>query len=698
MDLDSSGVKMSGLLQKYKLKHAAALTLVLTVMLTAFSTSCSAKNSLQSQYGTDAEYFLALREIQNGNNASAKRHLKKVAKNGTGIIARRALETLTSMGSVQERISGYTSLYERFPDNDSLLAACRELNADRAYSKLVQITQDIDLKKCPNEIAYYRINALYKKHDNRFQTEYFIWCTERPFTADHYKMYCDVPENPEVLNFRAGVYSQKYAELVPTVKKLIDENFSEIFPQLVSDFGKVYLYGSANHLENAIYFDALATSLSGSAKFYAWFYAGRLYDRSDAYRSRAMSRFLNAMQNATSPENYDNALWYYLNSVLKVSISQTIQEIETYGSRWSDPYYFDDFFDTLSVRLLSQHLWNEYYRTAKLIDGKASNETTAKYCYISARLAECGYLKLKSEEKETVIHDLYTRALNSDTDMYYRLLAASRLNLSCEDFEKTISSFGKHTEIVRDNSAEKLLSGYADFGFPEYIYDEWKKLSSSVGMDCTQKISRFLNQCGNSGNNYYSQSLRIASRKANYPESTLYPELISLVYPQNFSARISEVCNKFSQPEYLLYSLIRSESFFDPTIVSHKGAIGLTQLMTGTAGDVARKLKVAEYDLTDANTNILFGSYYLEEMRRRSDGSAILALFAYNGGLKRVRSWVKNANLEFGTSSLPKDLFLEALPFKETREYGRKTVSAAAMYGYLYYDKTISEVISEILK
>lgn len=120
--------------------------------------------------------------------------------------------------------------------------------------------------------------------------------------------------------------------------------------------------------------------------------------------------------------------------------------------------------------------------------------------------------------------------------------------------------------------------------------------------------------------------------------------------------------------------------------------------MGSTAGDIARKLKKDTYDLNDSDTNILFGCYYLEEMRRRLDGSSILALFAYNGGISRVRTWVNSANMEFGTNSLPKDLFLEALPFAETREYGRKVVSAAAMYGYLYYGKTTSEVIDEILQ
>ena len=107
---------------------------------------------------------------------------------------------------------------------------------------------------------------------------------------------------------------------------------------------------------------------------------------------------------------------------------------------------------------------------------------------------------------------------------------------------------------------------------------------------------------------------------------------------------------------------------------------------------------MSKFYLTDISTNIRFGSFYLEELRRRLDGSSILAILSYNGGISRVRSWVKSANLEFGTSALPRDLFLEAIPFSETREYGRKVVSAAAMYGYLYYGLSTSQVVEEIMK
>ena len=148
-----------------------------------------------------------------------------------------------------------------------------------------------------------------------------------------------------------------------------------------------------------------------------------------------------------------------------------------------------------------------------------------------------------------------------------------------------------------------------------------------------------------------------------------------------------------------MYSLIRTESFFNPEIKSSAGAIGLTQLMESTGKDIARRLKVNEYSLTEPETSIRFGTYYFNNLSQRLDGSSILASFAYNSGITRVRRWVSNSKKELaGLQHLPMDLFLETIPFEETREYGRKIVSAAAIYGYLYSDCSPVETVRQIMK
>lgn len=680
------------------MKRMRTIFFCITSFFICVSWSCAQNNSLQKKYGNDTLYYLALNSLNEGNQEQAQRLLNEAVKKASPLAARRALEMSASLGTVQERIEKSILLYKTFPDEDSLLAAAKQLFSSKEYARVISLTEGLDLKACPDETAYYRLCSMHKKNDSRFQADFFEWCTVRSFQNFHYQLYCETfsaqeHENWKLLEFRADVYAKSYAAAARNAKAILGKK-QFLLPQVLSDAGKSFLYGSPDVLENALYLDSLSNSLPAECVFYTQFYAGRLYDKSGSYGSRARSRFISAMEKAESAEHFDTALWYYLNALLKVSAAQAAAAVETYAPRWHDPLYFDDFFETLSVRLLSLHLWNEFYKTALLADGTASRETAAQFSYISARLIQGGFIQLpKSTDPEEESERLFRRALESGSDLYYRFLSAEKLRLKGHAADQAVFSLGNRTELKADKQAEQFLLGYADFGLCEHINSEYQKLQDKIGMDCTLKIARFLNQCGKE-----QESIRIASRRIFSPDNDIPRELLELAFPQRFKDSVTSSCRDFSQPEYLLYGLIRSESFFNPEAVSHAGATGLTQLMDGTAADVARKLKVAQYDLKDSATNIRFGSFYLEELRRRLGGSSFLAILSYNAGITRVRSWTKSASLEFATESLPKDLFLEAIPFGETREYGRKVVSAATMYGFLYYGKSPAETVEEIMK
>ena len=158
-----------------------------------------------------------------------------------------------------------------------------------------------------------------------------------------------------------------------------------------------------------------------------------------------------------------------------------------------------------------------------------------------------------------------------------------------------------------------------------------------------------------------------------------------LKFPKNYEDFVEKYSKECEIDPTIIYSLIRSESFFDPDVSSVAGAIGLTQLMDFTASDIARKLKISEYSLTNPETNIQFGTYYLKNMISRLENDYLHGFFAYNAGITRVRRWLNTSILGFGKkSNMPSDLFLETLPYTETREYGRKLVSSSIMYKTLY--------------
>ena len=168
-----------------------------------------------------------------------------------------------------------------------------------------------------------------------------------------------------------------------------------------------------------------------------------------------------------------------------------------------------------------------------------------------------------------------------------------------------------------------------------------------------------------------------------------------LLYPRNYAKEVSASCEAFGIDEAVLYALIRTESFFSNNVISAAGARGLTQLMDLTADEIAMRLKRSDYDLLDPATNIEFGAYYLAYLTKRLDGSPLTAFFAYNAGIGRVRRWMSNSHLELGRHAAS-DLFLETIPYSETREYGRKLIAASVMYGILYYDTPIQTVVKKI--
>lgn len=692
-------------------------------------TSCGQDGSLSPQelYGADADYYIALRKISSGNENEAVQLLKRCAEKGSYYAARRSAEELTKLGDVQDRIEACRQLYEKYQDENAMLIAAREYENDEEYSKIILMTDKLDPVKSNDELVRIRIKALNRRNDDRFEKAAYLFYTSRPFTEQMYKLYCDTVSDDagtefssdgqasiesaqqKIVNFRVDIYRRSYHaayESIKTVRTLTGTSgFVPLTAQIVSDMGKACLYGSGDNLQNARIFNEIAGSRAAKNDkeilYNAFFYAGRLYDKIDNSYSTASARFMSAADAAVTDYQRDNALWYLLNSSLRSSTDGTLSMLERYCTSWHDPAYFDDFFELLMPLMLSEARWSDFKRVYKAVDGYASDEVTAKYAYIYGRLIQEGLAKPSDPEKDE--KEAFTRALESGTDTYYKVLAAGQLGLDDEATEKVLCTSKINKDFKKNDDAEKFLEGYAVFGLPERVYPEWQmfteKLDIPISLDCAVKLADFINKSADGTDDYYGQSLRIISRTANNCDKPLTKDALRLLYPCNYSDEVSASCKKFGLQEETLYALIRSESFFDNDVVSAAGAVGLTQLMEFTAADIAQHLKRTDYSLKDPATNIEFGAYYLASLIKRLDGSVLTAFFSYNAGITRVRRWLQSSGIELGNrDKLSYDLFLETIPYSETREYGRKLVSASAAYGWMYCGKTIHEVVQEIIK
>jgi soluble lytic murein transglycosylase len=150
-------------------------------------------------------------------------------------------------------------------------------------------------------------------------------------------------------------------------------------------------------------------------------------------------------------------------------------------------------------------------------------------------------------------------------------------------------------------------------------------------------------------------------------------------YPTPYEDHVRAMEEKDSVPRGLVYAVMRQESGFDPDVVSPAHAVGLLQLLPETAKTLAGELQLAGADarLTSPPYNITLGAHYLHELLDRFKGDAPLAVGAYNGGPEAIARWLTRA------SGLELDVFVERIPYKETRDYIARVIGNLARYGYL---------------
>ena len=149
-----------------------------------------------------------------------------------------------------------------------------------------------------------------------------------------------------------------------------------------------------------------------------------------------------------------------------------------------------------------------------------------------------------------------------------------------------------------------------------------------------------------------------------------------------------------SLDETFIYAIARQESAFAVDVVSSAGARGLMQLMPATAKDQAKRsgIRHTTSDLFQAEHNIKLGSAYLNGLIDDFKGNRILAAASYNAGKSRIKRWRPDSQ-----SALPADVWIEVIPFKETRGYVQNVLAYDVIYRHiLQRARSIKENANEL--
>lgn len=153
------------------------------------------------------------------------------------------------------------------------------------------------------------------------------------------------------------------------------------------------------------------------------------------------------------------------------------------------------------------------------------------------------------------------------------------------------------------------------------------------------------------------------------------------LFPRPFWTDLKRYSDANRLDPFLVASLIRQESEFNPGAISHANAWGLMQVLPGTGKTLARAEKIRSFrteSLLVPNVNLQLGTRYFRELIDHFNGRLEYALAAYNAGTDRVEAWLSAGNYRD-----PQE-FVESIPFTETREYVQAIMRNATVYRKLY--------------
>ena len=150
-----------------------------------------------------------------------------------------------------------------------------------------------------------------------------------------------------------------------------------------------------------------------------------------------------------------------------------------------------------------------------------------------------------------------------------------------------------------------------------------------------------------------------------------------ILFPLPYWDSIRAEAEKRGLDPYLLASIIRQESAFEPSTVSNAGAVGLMQIMPEEASRIAGT-SITRESLFDPATNIAVGAAEFAQKLAAMNGNHTLAVAAYNAGEDAVRSWTAITPLD------DIDLFIESIPFAETKLYVKTVNRNRSEYRRIY--------------
>ncbi|SEI95443.1 soluble lytic murein transglycosylase [Azotobacter beijerinckii] len=307
--------------------------------------------------------------------------------------------------------------------------------------------------------------------------------------------------------------------------------------------------------------------------------------------------------------------------------------------------------------LLRLGRWDEAYRlTSRMPQELASSN---RWRYWQARSLQ---LAQPHSQQATGLYQPVARERD-----FYGFLAADRLQVPYQLNHKPMALDPRVVQKVRNAAGIRRALEFYARGQIVDARREWYHVSRLFSREEMVAQARLAYDMG-----WYFPAIRTISQAQ-------YWDDLEIRFPMAHQGSMTRAAQSRGLHSSWVFAITRQESAFMNDARSGVGAGGLMQLMPATAQETARKFGIplsSPSQVYDPDTNIQLGAAYLSQVHAQFGGNRVLASAAYNAGPGRVRQWLR------GADHLAFDVWVESIPFDETRQYVQNVLSYSVIYGH----------------
>jgi soluble lytic murein transglycosylase len=308
-------------------------------------------------------------------------------------------------------------------------------------------------------------------------------------------------------------------------------------------------------------------------------------------------------------------------------------------------------------RILSALRQREWQRALEhILEMEAGKGDSERWRYWSARSLEAlGW----HEDAETLYGRLATRR------SYYGFLAADRLEL---DYNLAHRALAYDQRMLRLLAAQPAAMRARELFHLHRLTEarrEWRLFIAEMEDEQLARAAKLAQRWG-----WHGRAIMTVAR-------TPFLDDLEMRFPLAYRDGVMEQAEAKDLDPAWVYAIVRQESAFVPDARSPAGALGLMQIMPGTGRTIGRSLNkplTNPRQLLETQTSLQFGSTYLRTLLDDLDNHPVLAAAAYNAGPHRVERWRPH------DQNLSADVWIENIPYRETREYLRRVLAYTTIY------------------